>query len=143
MFASRIRLSIEKGFGAGARLLGHGKAVQDMPPPGGFPKIETARNLPDRGPSGAMLWGGSALIIMWGFAMVGRENHKRSNDAMESRESRLAIIPLLQAESDLRTLQQEIDDTRIEAAIMKDVKGWEVGKNPYKSGVWMPRPTHI
>ena len=143
MFASRIRLSIDKGFGAGSRVLGYGKAVQDMPPPGGYPKILTERTLPDRGPSGAVLWGGSALMIMWGFYQVGQENARRSSDKLESREARLAIIPVLQAEEDVKCVKAEIADLKDEAVVMKGVKGWKVGESVYHSGKWMPPTTAI
>jgi hypothetical protein len=46
---------------------------------------------------------------------------------------------LLQAEADREYLERELINLRKEAEIMKNHPDWEVGKNPYNTGVFMPR----
>lgn len=45
----------------------------------------------------------------------------------------------MQAEADREYAQRERAILAKEAEIMKNVPGWEVGKNPYNNGKWMPR----
>lgn len=50
--------------------------VQDLPPPGGFPNSFTfKRNLPARGPSGALLLSGVTGIILFGVFMNRQSTH--------------------------------------------------------------------
>lgn len=45
-----------------------------MPPPGGFDAIKYKRNLPFRGPSGAVIFGAVTAICAYGFYRVGLGN---------------------------------------------------------------------
>lgn len=42
-------------------------AVQDGPPPGGYPAIRFARRIPSTGPSGFTLFAVSAAVMAYGF----------------------------------------------------------------------------
>lgn len=50
---------------------------QELPPKGGYPPIEYARNLPKRGPSGMMMFIGGAAVMAFGFYHVIMGNRKR------------------------------------------------------------------
>jgi|EP01083_Nonionella_stella_P013511 NADH dehydrogenase (ubiquinone) 1 alpha subcomplex subunit 13 len=113
--------------------------VQDIAPPGGFRKVDVARIFPTRGPKGWQLWAGSSVIIAYGFYQVGQTNIKKNQQKYLERKARYAVAPLLQAEADREYLERELINLKIEKETMKNVAGWEVGKNPYHSGVFMPR----
>lgn len=52
--------------------------VQDFPPPGGFPNtIKYARNLPRRGPSGAVVLAAVFGLMTYGFIKTGEGNAER------------------------------------------------------------------
>uniref|UniRef100_A0A7S1FYH9 NADH dehydrogenase [ubiquinone] 1 alpha subcomplex subunit 13 n=1 Tax=Corethron hystrix TaxID=216773 RepID=A0A7S1FYH9_9STRA len=119
-----------------------GPFVQDMPPKGGYPKIRTARHLPNRGPPGWALWSGTALLISYGFYQVGQGNQRRTREKMAILRQREEMVAELQAETDQEYAKREAKLLQVEAEIMKDVKGWKVGESPYFSGVWMPRAVY-
>ena len=50
---------------------------QELPPKGGYPPIEYARNLPKRGASGAVMLLAGAAVMAGGFALVIRGNRRR------------------------------------------------------------------
>lgn len=50
---------------------------QEMPPKGGYPPIEFARNIPKRGPSGVALFIGGAAVMAFGFYKVIMGNRQR------------------------------------------------------------------
>lgn len=50
--------------------------LQDGPPPGGFPSVRYGRRIPSTGPTGAAMFGVSALIIGYGFYKARREGSK-------------------------------------------------------------------
>mmetsp|Transcript_10928 Transcript_10928/g.21635 ORF Transcript_10928/g.21635 Transcript_10928/m.21635 type:complete len:143 (-) Transcript_10928:237-665(-) len=116
--------------------------VQDMPPKGGYPAIRYSRNLPNRGPPGAVLWAGLVGTITWGFYRLGQGNQKRTAEKMEVLRLRHEMLPELQEHTDMEYAKREAYCLAREAEIMKDVVGWEVGKSPYFSKVWMPRAVH-
>jgi len=113
--------------------------VQDMPPAGGFPKINYDRVFPKRGLKGWQIWAVSSGMIMWGFYRVGQQNQKRNQQKMQERKVRYALVPFLQAEHDAIYAKQELKWIEKEKEIMKDNPKWKVGANPYRTGVWMPR----
>ena len=47
---------------------------RDMPPSGGYETIRYKRNLPLRGPSGAILLAGVTAVCVYGFYRVGQGN---------------------------------------------------------------------
>mmetsp|Transcript_3408 Transcript_3408/g.7663 ORF Transcript_3408/g.7663 Transcript_3408/m.7663 type:complete len:134 (-) Transcript_3408:349-750(-) len=113
--------------------------IQDMPPPGGFPKIDTLRAFPVRGPTGWQIWMGASLTIMYGFYQIGRTNRQRAQQKLEERKIRYAILPVLQVEADMEYMTREKELLKREAELMKDEPGWEVGKSPFYSKKWRPR----
>lgn len=50
---------------------------QELPPKGGYPPIEYARNLPKRGPSGLVIFIGGAAVMAFGFYHVIMGNRRR------------------------------------------------------------------
>lgn len=50
---------------------------QELPPKGGYPPIEFARNIPKRGPSGLALFIGGAAVMAFGFYKVIMGNRQR------------------------------------------------------------------
>jgi len=116
--------------------------VQDMPPEGGYPEITTTTQNKARGPPGWAIWAGSIALIAFGFKRVGDTNIERNANKREKRDARLAIVPYLQAEEDVR--YQAYLDMRLEdeATVMKGVKGWVVGEPVYNTKTWVP-PTPL
>mmetsp|Transcript_39663 Transcript_39663/g.126749 ORF Transcript_39663/g.126749 Transcript_39663/m.126749 type:complete len:122 (-) Transcript_39663:868-1233(-) len=108
-----------------------------MPPPGGFPGIRYARRMGNTGPNGITIFAVGAAVMAYGFYKVGQTNIERRKVKQEKYQARLNIIPVLQAEEDARYVAEKAIRDAQEAEIMKDVPGWEVGKNVYSSR-WMP-----
>ena len=52
-------------------------ALQDVPPPGGYPAVRTARNLPKGGASAMVMALGSAFIYTWGMYKIIKANQTR------------------------------------------------------------------
>ena len=51
---------------------------QDLPPAGGFPNpVRYARNLPRRGPSGAVILAVGATAMGYGFMQIGKLNDEK------------------------------------------------------------------
>mmetsp|Transcript_27905 Transcript_27905/g.34440 ORF Transcript_27905/g.34440 Transcript_27905/m.34440 type:complete len:134 (+) Transcript_27905:61-462(+) len=113
--------------------------IQDMPPPGGYKKVDMRTVFPTRGPKGWQIWTGASLVIAYGFYQIGQTNIRNNEQKYHERKARYAIAPVLQAEADREYLERELIALKKEAEIMKNVEGWKVGKNPYNSGKWMPR----
>ena len=118
--------------------------IQDMPPPGGYKKIDYGRYLPSRGPKGYQLWLGSALLISYGYYQIGKTNTEKIQQMMQERKVRYALAPLLQAEADREYMERELVALMREREIMKDVvddegRGWQAGASQFFSGQWMPR----
>ncbi|CAG8517201.1 10282_t:CDS:2 [Diversispora eburnea] len=106
--------------------------TQDLPRPGGFPSIRYKRNLPKRGPSGAVVLTAMAAISAYGFYQLKREKSW----------GRIHLVPLLQAELDRDTYRRTLAALDREAEIMKDVPGWKVGESVYHNTRYK-MPTHI
>ena len=60
----------------------------------------------------------------------------------EQREGRMAIMPLLMAESDAMSSEKYKKALEYESKIMKDVPGWKVGASVMSDGARWQRPTH-
>uniref|UniRef100_A0A3B3QRR9 NADH dehydrogenase [ubiquinone] 1 alpha subcomplex subunit 13 n=1 Tax=Paramormyrops kingsleyae TaxID=1676925 RepID=A0A3B3QRR9_9TELE len=56
---------------------------------------------------------------------------------IEDLEARIALLPLLQAEHDRRTLRMLRENLEEEVRIMKDVPGWKVGENVFHTERWV------
>lgn len=78
-------------------------------------------------------------MTIYGFYQIGRTNAEKRMLNKEKRESRMAIMPYLQAEQDKMLMAQLAESAAKEAEIMKNVEGWKVGESVY-SKRWM-KPT--
>lgn len=107
--------------------------VQDMPPPGGYPSLTFEKATVARGPPGWAIWLGAMCTVAFGFYRVGMGNRERNAAKKEKREARMAIVPYLQAEEDVKLHARYLSNLEDEATIMKGVKGWEVGKGVYNN----------
>merc|ERR1719401_974639 len=78
----------------------------------------------------------SGFIYMWGMYKIVHANRTRREWRREEEDIRLATMPFLTVENDVRTayLMQKVHAN--EAEIMKDVEGWEAGATEYKTR-WM------
>ncbi|EDO40111.1 predicted protein [Nematostella vectensis] len=117
---------------------------QELPPKGGYAPLGFTKNLPKRGVSGWLTILGGAAVMTGGFAMVIRGNRQRCELRKEQLQARIALLPLLQAESDRRVLRGLKENEELEALIMKDVKGWNVGESVYHTNKWVtPMPEQV
>ncbi|XP_062816407.1 NADH dehydrogenase [ubiquinone] 1 alpha subcomplex subunit 13 [Anolis carolinensis] len=117
---------------------GGGKVKQDMAPPGGYGPIDYKRNLPRRGLSGYSLFAIGIGTLLFGYYRLMKWNRERRRLAIEDGETRVALLPLLMAEDDRRTLRLLRQNFDEEAKIMKDVPGWQVGESRYHTTRWVP-----
>ncbi|GJQ15456.1 hypothetical protein GpartN1_g7247.t1 [Galdieria partita] len=113
-------------------------AIQDGPPPGGYPPIDVRRNLPKVGPSGSTLLIGVGLITIYGFWGLSRSAQRRRRLNQEKYQIRLAITPYLQAEEDRHTVKQNRRRLRQEKELMKDVPEYQPGESVYKTRKYTP-----
>ncbi|EIW71399.1 NADH dehydrogenase (ubiquinone) 1 alpha subcomplex 13 [Tremella mesenterica] len=111
---------------------------QDMPPPGGYEAIKYKRNLPIRGPGGAVIFGAVGLICAFGFYRVGQGNLEKRELKRELAWSRIHLVPLILAEQDRDTYRRHEAAVAREKEIMKDVPNWEVGKSVYNTKRYTP-----
>ncbi|KAI7809581.1 NADH dehydrogenase [ubiquinone] 1 alpha subcomplex subunit 13 [Triplophysa rosa] len=113
------------------------KVKQDMPPPGGYERIDYRRNLPRRGLSGYSMFGIGMGIMVFGYWRLFKWNRERRRLHIEDLETRIAMLPLLQAELDRSTLRMLRENLEEEAVIMKDVPDWKVGENMFHTDRWV------
>ncbi|XP_067416435.1 NADH dehydrogenase [ubiquinone] 1 alpha subcomplex subunit 13 [Emydura macquarii macquarii] len=113
------------------------KVKQDMPPAGGYGPIDYKRHLPRRGLSGYSLFALGIGSLLVGYYTLIKWNRERRRLLIEELESRIALFPLLQAESDRRTLRLLRENLEEEANIMKDVPGWKVGESVFHTDRWV------
>ncbi|MED6276262.1 NADH dehydrogenase 1 alpha subcomplex subunit 13 ndufa13/GRIM19 [Characodon lateralis] len=113
------------------------KVKQDMPPPGGYAAFDYKRNLPKRGLSGYSMFGIGIGIMVFGYWRLFSWNRERRRLQIEELEARIAMMPLLQAENDRRTLRMLRENLEEEAFIMKDVPGWKVGESVFHTDRWV------
>ncbi|GAA5841508.1 hypothetical protein JCM9279_000675 [Rhodotorula babjevae] len=111
---------------------------QDLPPQGGFPAIKYKRNLPTKGPGGALIFGVVGAICAFGFWRVGQGNLEKRELQRERAWARIHLVPALLAENDRDIYRREQAALVREKEIMKDVKGWEVGAKAYHSKRYTP-----
>eukprot|EP01108_Squamamoeba_japonica_P000662 TRINITY_DN1226_c0_g1_i3.p1 TRINITY_DN1226_c0_g1~~TRINITY_DN1226_c0_g1_i3.p1 ORF type:complete len:142 (-),score=39.66 TRINITY_DN1226_c0_g1_i3:19-402(-) len=121
-----------------------GQVIQDMPPKGGFPKITYARAIPTRGPPGWVWLTAGVLATVLGTGALLRGRRVEKVYKAEKRRTRLAVLPFLQAETDLMLLAADRERRLDEAFIMREVPGWNVDD---ETGVTRhvpkaPRPTN-
>ncbi|XP_063781179.1 NADH dehydrogenase [ubiquinone] 1 alpha subcomplex subunit 13 [Pseudophryne corroboree] len=113
------------------------KVKQDMPPPGGYGPVDYKRNLPRRGYSGYTMFAIGIGVTIFGYWRLGRWNRERRRLYIEDLETRVALLPLFQAESDRRILRVLRENLEQEAIIMKDVPGWKVGESVFHTDRWV------
>jgi NADH dehydrogenase (ubiquinone) 1 alpha subcomplex subunit 13 len=113
-------------------------AIQDGPPPGGYPPVDVRRNLPKVGPSGTTLLIGIGLITIYGFWGATKSAQRRRRLNQEKYQIRLAITPYLQAEQDRLEVKETHRRLRQEAELMKDVPEYQPGENLYKTRKFTP-----
>ncbi|XP_040273340.1 NADH dehydrogenase [ubiquinone] 1 alpha subcomplex subunit 13 [Bufo bufo] len=113
------------------------KVKQDMPPPGGYGPMDYKRNLPRRGFSGYTMFAIGIGAMVFGYWRIGTWNRERRRLYIEDLETRVALLPLFQAESDRRTLRILRENLEQEAIIMKDVPGWKVGESVFNTDRWV------
>uniref|UniRef100_A0A2K6SBY5 NADH dehydrogenase [ubiquinone] 1 alpha subcomplex subunit 13 n=1 Tax=Saimiri boliviensis boliviensis TaxID=39432 RepID=A0A2K6SBY5_SAIBB len=101
------------------------KVKQDMPPVGGYGPIDYKRNLPRRGLSGYSMLALGLGTLLYGYWKIIKWNRERRRLQIENFEARIALMPLLQAETDRRVLHMLRENLEEEAIIMKDVPGWK------------------
>ncbi|XP_050790063.1 NADH dehydrogenase [ubiquinone] 1 alpha subcomplex subunit 13 isoform X2 [Gopherus flavomarginatus] len=82
------------------------KVKQDLPPPGGYGPIDYKRHLPRRGLSGYSLFAIGIGSLLVGYYNLIKWNRERRRLQIEEMEARIALFPLLQAESDRSPLGQ-------------------------------------
>ncbi|KAG8454896.1 hypothetical protein GDO86_001212 [Hymenochirus boettgeri] len=80
------------------------KVKQDMPPPGGYGPVDYKRNLPRRGLSGYSMFALGIGVMAFGYWKIFKWNRERRRFQIEDFETRVALLPLFQAESD-RSIQ--------------------------------------
>ncbi|GCB72355.1 NADH dehydrogenase [ubiquinone] 1 alpha subcomplex subunit 13 [Scyliorhinus torazame] len=112
------------------------KVKQDLPPPGGYGPVDYKRNLPKRGLSGYSMFGIGIGILLFGYYKLFKWNRERRRLQIEDLEARVALLPLLHAEQDRRTLRLLRENLEEEAKIMKDVPGWKVGESVFHTDRW-------
>jgi NADH dehydrogenase (ubiquinone) 1 alpha subcomplex subunit 13 len=99
--------------------------VQDLPPNGGFPTtIRYQRNIPQKGPSGLVIFVGVLAVMGYGFYNTTESNKERTLLRNEKMWARINLVPLLQAEADRDHVRRLEALTKREAEIMKDVPNW-------------------
>ncbi|XP_071982651.1 NADH dehydrogenase [ubiquinone] 1 alpha subcomplex subunit 13 [Engystomops pustulosus] len=113
------------------------KVKQDMAPPGGYGPVDYKRNLPRRGFSGYTMFAIGIGTMIFGYWRIGTWNRERRRLHIEDLETRLALLPLFQAESDRRSLRILRENLEQEAIIMKDVPGWKVGESVFHTDRWV------
>uniref|UniRef100_K7GBH4 NADH dehydrogenase [ubiquinone] 1 alpha subcomplex subunit 13 n=1 Tax=Pelodiscus sinensis TaxID=13735 RepID=K7GBH4_PELSI len=98
---------------------------------------------PRRGFVGYSLFALGIGSLLMGYYTLVKWNRERRRLLIEELETRIALMPLLQAESDrsLRTLRLLRENLEEEAKIMKDVPGWKVGELPWHTDRWVPPTT--
>ncbi|KAF9515254.1 hypothetical protein BS47DRAFT_1372072 [Hydnum rufescens UP504] len=102
-----------------------------MPPPGGYETLKYKRNLPFRGPGGAVMVAGVAAVCAFGFWRLGLGNIEKRELKRENIWSRIYLTPMLLAEGDRDAYRRQQAALAREKEIMKDVKGWEAGRSVY------------
>ena len=110
--------------------------IQDVAPKGGYPTVRTNRNLPKGGASALVMATASVFVFGWGMYKIIKANQLRRSWRREEEDIRMATMPFLTAENDVRTafLMERVKAN--EAEVMKQVPEWEAQASVYKTR-WM------
>uniref|UniRef100_A0A7R9E6V2 NADH dehydrogenase [ubiquinone] 1 alpha subcomplex subunit 13 n=2 Tax=Timema TaxID=61471 RepID=A0A7R9E6V2_9NEOP len=103
------------------------KYRQDLPPLGGYKAIPFERIPTKRLFSGYSMFLGYAGITTVGFYLYYLTLKKVTNEELENKGGKFALMPLLMAERDREFLKQIRRNREEEAKLMANVPGWEVG----------------
>ena len=77
-------------------------------------------------------------MVSYGYYQIGQMNIHRRSLKKEKRECRIALLPLLQAESDVMTLHANARRLHAETAIMHGVRGWDYDdQSVYHTSRWV------
>ena len=79
-----------------------GGFIQDGPPKGGFPQVDVRRNIKQGGPSTLVVAAGLGAMFTYGMYVVVMANRERRAHRREEMDIRMAVMPFLQAESDVK-----------------------------------------
>eukprot|EP01117_Protostelium_nocturnum_P020542 TRINITY_DN9295_c0_g1_i1.p1 TRINITY_DN9295_c0_g1~~TRINITY_DN9295_c0_g1_i1.p1 ORF type:complete len:122 (-),score=28.88 TRINITY_DN9295_c0_g1_i1:117-482(-) len=99
-----------------------------------------ARYFPKRGPSGNVMFLAGFVISGVGLYIALKGNRKMDFYREEEKRMQLALVPLLQAETDRKFVRRQKELYKWEAEVMKDVPGWVVGEPVYHTRWMPPRP---
>jgi len=100
---------------------------QDMPPKGGYRKINVNRVFPKPFASSRAIVGTYFVCTGVGWYLYLLNDRQIENYQIESRSALIALTPLLDAESDREFLKQVRKNRDVEENLMKNVKGWKTG----------------
>lgn len=99
---------------------------QDMPPPGGYGRINIERIPAKTLLKSPLVIGGSTIIAFVSAKYYYRRRHFLQLYNLERNDVEVSIQPFLLAERDRRLLKHLHKNYEEEKEIMKDVPGWEV-----------------
>merc|ERR1712179_13692 len=100
---------------------------QELPPAGGFQRIEWKKQPSFKKVNGFRLLALALAVKAGGYYMYLRDCAKRSERELEQNDARIAISPFILAESD-RGYMKFLRSTREEEEVlMKDVPNWRPG----------------
>ncbi|PVU96221.1 hypothetical protein BB561_001315 [Smittium simulii] len=105
--------------------------AQDMPRPGGFPKIQYRRSLPNKGPSGAVILGALGAVMTYGWYHVYLGIQEQRELKREKTYGRIYLLPMLTAETHRDEYRRHLANAEREKAIMKNVGDWTLNKSVY------------
>ncbi|CAH1725268.1 NADH dehydrogenase [ubiquinone] 1 alpha subcomplex subunit 13 [Aphis gossypii] len=103
------------------------RVKQDMPPKGGYRKINFARVFPKPFASSRALVGTYIVCTGVGWYFYLLNDRLVDKYQVESRSSIIALTPLLDAEADREYLKQLRRNRDAEEKLMENVKGWKTG----------------
>jgi len=99
--------------------------------------VRFKKSIPDKGPGNVALILGLGAFVTYGWYFTIQSIHMRNRIKVESYDTRMTLLPYLQAEEDKRYLEvREIMDAK-EAELMKDVPGWTPKSHTFETVEWM------
>ncbi|XP_037934861.1 NADH dehydrogenase [ubiquinone] 1 alpha subcomplex subunit 13-like [Teleopsis dalmanni] len=101
--------------------------AQDLPPPGGYKRINFARVPAKTYFTGYQFLAGYAAVTTFGLYMYYLTTKKVKREEIEMRSAQNVMFPILIAERDREYLKQLRRNRDEEAKLMANVPGWEVG----------------
>jgi len=85
---------------------------------------------------------GFGAFLSYGWYFTIDSIHMRNRLKIESYDTRMSLLPFLQAEEDQRYVEVLAIQASKEAALMADVPGWEVNKPTFDTIEWV-RPKSL